>query len=62
MPFVQVKLIKGVLAPQEKQELITKITEAFIEGEGEHKPPVTFVVVDETRSGNWGIGSKFMTN
>lgn len=62
MPFVQVKLIKGVLAPQEKQELITKITEAFIEVEGEHKRPVTFVVVDETRSGNWGIGSKFMTN
>jgi 4-oxalocrotonate tautomerase len=62
MLFVQVKLIKGVLAPQEKQELITKIREAFIEVEGEHKRPVTFVAVDETRSGNWGIGSKFMTN
>jgi 4-oxalocrotonate tautomerase len=59
MPFVQVKLIENVFTPEQKQQLITKITDAFIEVEGER--PVTFVVIDETRSGDWGIGGKAMT-
>src|SRR6185503_4695587 len=61
MPFVQVKLIENVFTPEQKQQLITKITDAFIEVEGEHMRPVTFVVIDETRSGDWGIGGKAMT-
>ena len=60
MPFVQVKLIENVFTPEQKQQLITKITDAFIEVEGEHMRPVTFVVIDETRSGDWGIGGKAM--
>lgn len=62
MPLVQVKLIEDVFTPQQRQELITKITEAFIEMEGEHMGPLTFVVLDETRSADGGIGGKFMTN
>jgi 4-oxalocrotonate tautomerase len=61
MPFIQVKLIEDVFSPEQKQQLITKITDAFVEVEGEHMRPVTFVVIDETRSGDWGIGGKVMT-
>ena len=61
MPFIQVKLIEDVFTPAQKKELITRITDAFIEVEGEHMRPVTFVVIDETRSGDWGIGGKPMT-
>ena len=61
MPFIQVKLIENVFSLEQKQQLITRITDAFIEVEGEHIRPVTFVVIDETRSGNWGIGGKLMT-
>lgn len=61
MPFIQVKLIENVFTPEQKQQLITKITDAFIEVEGEYLRPVTFVVIDETRSGDWGIGGKAMT-
>ena len=61
MPYVQVKLIEDVFTADQKKALITKITDAFIEVEGEHMRPVTFVVIDETRSGDWGIGGKPMT-
>jgi 4-oxalocrotonate tautomerase len=61
MPFIQVKLIEDVFTPQQKQQLITKITDAFIELKGEYLRPVTFVVIDETRSGEWGIGGLAMT-
>ena len=47
MPFIQVKLIENVFSPEQKQQLITRITDAFIEVEGEHIRPVTFVVIDE---------------
>jgi 4-oxalocrotonate tautomerase len=61
MPFIQVKLIEKVFTPEQKKEIITKITDAFVEIEGEHMRPVTFVVIDETRSGDWGIGGQPMT-
>jgi 4-oxalocrotonate tautomerase len=61
MPFIQVKLIEDVFSAEQKHQLITKITDAFVEVEGEHMRPVTFVVIDETRSGDWGIGGKLMT-
>ena len=61
MPFIQVKLIEDVFTPEQKQQLITKITDAFIEIKGEYLRPVTFVAIDETRSGQWGIGGKAMT-
>ena len=61
MPYVQVKLIEDVFTANQKKELIARITDAFIEVEGEHMRPVTFVVIDETRSGDWGIGGKPMT-
>jgi len=61
MPFIQVKLIEKVFTPEQKKKIITKITDAFVEIEGEHMRPVTFVVIDETRSGEWGIGGQPMT-
>ena len=61
MPFIQVKLIKDVFTREQKQQLISKITDAFIDVKGEYLRPVTFVVIDETRSGEWGIGGKAMT-
>jgi 4-oxalocrotonate tautomerase len=61
MPFIQVKLIEKVFTPEQKKKIITKITDALVEIEGEHMRPVTFVVIDETRSGDWGIGGQPMT-
>jgi 4-oxalocrotonate tautomerase len=61
MPMVTVKLIEGVFTPGQKQEMIRKITDTMVEIEGENLRPVTWVVVEEVRSGDWGIAGNGLT-
>jgi 4-oxalocrotonate tautomerase len=61
MPLVQVKLIEGVFSSAQKQEMIKKLTDTMVSIEGENLRPVTFVIVEEVKSGEWGIGGKAMT-
>ena len=61
MPLVQVKLIKGVFDQNQKQEMVHKITETMVGIEGEALRPVTWVIVEEVESGDWGIGGRGMT-
>ena len=61
MPQVTVKLIEGVFDTDEKREMIDKLTETMIDIEGENMRGVTFVVVEEVKSGDWGIGGQSMT-
>ena len=61
MPLVEVKLIKGVFSEDQKREMIHKITETMVGIEGEALRPVTWVLVDEVESGDWGIGGRGMT-
>jgi 4-oxalocrotonate tautomerase len=61
MPLVQVKLIEGVFSDAQKQEMIRKLTDAMVSIEGERLRELTWVVVEEVRSGSWGIGGKPVT-
>ncbi len=61
MPMIQVKLIEGVFSEAQKQEMICKLTDAMVSIEGESLRPVTWVIVEEVRSGDWGIGGKTIT-
>lgn len=61
MPLVNVKLIEGVFTPSQKQEMIRKLTDVMVSIEGENMRPVTWVVIDEVRSGAWGVGGKPLT-
>ena len=61
MPMVQVKLVKGVFDADQKQEMIHKITETMVGIEGEALRPVTWVIVEEVESGDWGIGGNGLT-
>ena len=61
MPLIQVKLIEEVLTPAQKKEIITSLTEAMVKIEGENMRPVTWVIIEEVRSGEWGIGGQPMT-
>lgn len=61
MPFVNVKLIKGVFSRDQKQEMITKLTETMVGIEGEAMRQVTWVTIDEVESGDWGIGGHCLT-
>ena len=61
MPFVNVKVIKGVFTPDEKREMITKLTDTMVSIEGEAMRQVTWVTVEEVESGDWGIGGHPLT-
>ena len=61
MPLVQVKVIEGVFSQAQKQEMIKKITDTMVSIEGENLRQVTVVIVEEIKSGDWGIGGKAMT-
>jgi 4-oxalocrotonate tautomerase len=61
MPMVTVKVIEGVFTPEQKQEMIRKITETMVEIEGENLRPVTWVLVEEVRGGDWGIAGNGLT-
>ena len=56
MPLVSVKLIEGVFTPAEKQEMIRKVTDAMVSVEGESMRSVTWVAIEEVKSGDWGMG------
>ena len=55
MPFINVKLIEGVFTGEQKHEIIRKLTDAMVSIEGENMRGVTWVVVEEVKSGDWGI-------
>ena len=61
MPFVNVKLIEGVFDADQKQEMLTRLTETMVDIEGENMRPVTWVTIEEVPSGQWGIGGKALT-
>lgn len=61
MPLIQVRLIENVFTPKQKQEMISKLTDAMVSIEGENMRQVTWVVIEEVRSGEWGIGGQALT-
>jgi 4-oxalocrotonate tautomerase len=61
MPMVTVKLIEDVFTPAQKQEMIRRITDTMVEIEGENLRPVTWVLIEEVRSGDWGIAGNGLT-
>ena len=61
MPLIQVKLIEDVFTPAEKKDLIAKVTDAIVAVKGENMRPVTWVVIEDVRSGEWGIGGQALT-
>jgi 4-oxalocrotonate tautomerase len=58
MPLINVKLIEDVFTPEQKQQIIERLTDAMVSIEGENMRGVTWVVVEEVTSGDWGIGGK----
>ena len=58
MPLVTIDVIKNVFTPQQKEELIEKVTNAMVEVEGEAMRPVTWVRIKEFEGGDWAIGGQ----
>lgn len=58
MPLVTIDIIKDVFSPEQKKELIEKVTEAMISVEGEALRPVTWVKLNEVEQGDWAVGGQ----
>lgn len=56
MPLATIKVIEGVFSDAEKQQMIRKVTDALVAVEGEPLRDKTVVILEETKSGDWGIG------
>ena len=61
MPMIEVHLIKDVFNPEQKREMITKLTYAMVSIEGENMRGVTWVKIHEVASGEWAIGGQPLT-
>ena len=61
MPLANIKVIEGVFSDSEKHQLIENVSEAMIAVEGEHIRDKTVVIIEETKSGDWGVGGQPLT-
>ncbi|HCO03414.1 MAG TPA: 4-oxalocrotonate tautomerase [Actinobacteria bacterium] len=58
MPFINVKIIEGVFSDPQKREIVEKLTDTMVSIEGENMRGVTWCVLEEVKSGDWGIAGK----
>lgn len=61
MPLINVRVIEGVFSEAQKREIIKRLTDTMVSIEGENMRGVTVVIVEEVRSGDWGIGGEPLT-
>jgi 4-oxalocrotonate tautomerase len=56
MPLIRATLVENAITPEQKQELISRITDAVTSVYGEAMRPYTWVLIDEIPSGQFGAG------
>lgn len=61
MPLINVKIIEGVFDDSQKREIVEKLTDTMVSIEGDNMRSVTWCVVEEVKSGDWGIGGRPLT-
>jgi len=60
--MVKINIIENVFTPEQKREMIEKVTDAMVSIEGEAMRGVTWVIIEEVREGDWGIGGQGLTS
>lgn len=61
MPLINVKVIEGVFTEAQKGQIVSSLTDAMVTIEGENMRGVTWVIVEDVKSGEWGIGGTPLT-
>jgi 4-oxalocrotonate tautomerase len=61
MPLITLNLIEDVYTPEQKIQIIEKLTDAMVAIEGENLRKLTFVLIEEVKQGDWGVGGKPLT-
>jgi 4-oxalocrotonate tautomerase family enzyme len=66
MPFINIKVLKGALSKEQKQEMIAMVSEVVAEIEARPYPkekviPHVTVIIDDVEFENWGGGGVQVT-
>jgi 4-oxalocrotonate tautomerase len=61
MPLITVKVIEDVFTPEQKAEIIEKLTDAMVAIEGENLRDYTLVLIEDVKQGDWSVGGKPLT-
>ena len=61
MPFIDVKVMEGVLTTEEKQTIARGVTDVITGVVGSAARPVTWVVIQDVTSGQWTMGGDAVT-
>ncbi len=56
MPLIQVKVFEDELSQEQSKDLINKITDAVTEVNSDKLRDMTWIIMDEVKSGHWGVG------
>jgi 4-oxalocrotonate tautomerase len=60
MPYVNIKITREGVTPEQKARLIEGATQLLVDVLGKN-PQTTVVVIDEVDTDNWGIGGETVT-
>jgi len=66
VPFINIKVLKGALSEEKKQEMISRVSEVVAEIEARPYPkekllPHTWCLIDEVEFNHFGVGGKTAT-
>lgn len=61
MPLVTIKVFEGELTQQQSKALIDKITSAVLDVTSEKLREATWVVIEEVKDGQWGVGGNTLS-
>jgi 4-oxalocrotonate tautomerase len=62
MPLITINVVENVFTDEQKAQMIEKVTDAMVSIEGEAMRSITWVLIEEIRKSNWGIGGQNVTN
>jgi 4-oxalocrotonate tautomerase len=60
MPYVNIKITKDGVTPEQKAKVISGVTDLLRDILGKN-PLTTFVLIEEVETDNWGIGGETVT-
>jgi len=58
---MEIHLIENVFNPDQKRQIIQKLSDTMVSIEGENMRGVSWVKISEVTSGEWGIGGQPLT-
>jgi 4-oxalocrotonate tautomerase len=61
MPFANFKVPAGSLTAQQKETIVHRATQLYVDVYGERARATTLILVEEVPDGGWGIGDNVLT-